>query len=1421
MSDPRSPDSAVGSVVESFLERFRKGERPALSELVAGHPDLADQLLEIIPALVELEQLGGPAGSYSGSRADGVVAPEAGHPESLGEYKILRRIGVGGMGVVYEAEHQSLKSRVALKVMHPQFRADAKYLRRFHVEARSAAGLHHTNIVSVFDYGEQAGVCYYAMQYIRGQPLDLVLADLRRLRSSGRGPGAAEELASTRDQRSAARGLMTGRFAAGSAAVAIAATGPIETTLLIPRRAAEDSNGEGSGGPGEPPSFASTSLGGPVEGRYYRQIARVCAQAADALDYAHRAGVLHRDIKPSNLLLDALGNIWVTDFGLAKLEGGEDISRSQDLVGTLRYMAPERFRGVSGRGGDIYALGATLYELATLRPAFEGTDQVRLIDRIVHEPPERPRAIDRRVPRDLETIVLKALAKDPSDRFGSARELAEELRKFVVGHPIRSRPITSAERFYRWCRRNPWLAAANISAAALTTALAISSTIAAKVYHDGQERYAASEVRGRERLFEALASQARASRFSRQVGQRFGSLEAISEAVKIGRELGMPAARFDRLRDEAIASLMLPDMKPAGPTAKLPQGMKRWDVSGGMTRYAFIDRDGTIVVRSLGDDREVARFDDKDGGELGAFGFSPDGRFLAVQHDDTLSVRDVDLKTLACSIPGVHAFSFRPDSRRVAATVKGGAVLVRDLVTGQTRRWEGLEDALVPVYRPDGAEIAFTFKGRPTTCRILDAETGRQLHAIPIPHGEAFAWSPDGSTLAFLQESEGKVLLFHAARGERGATIELPPFSGGTNIGFLPAGTLLATDSWDERLRLWDPASGRERLAMTGGDRLIFDREGRFLVRHGLEVGPWRVDPAAEYVTLKYASNRNLNYARTSIHRDGRLVSVGTDHGVILWDLARKAELGFLPIGMAWHSAFEPSGDLITNGDTGLLRWPVRVAPTGGEVRIGPPRIVSPRGSDCAIAFDRTGRIVAAAGHSYASVVMDGRTIHLTDQPDCRGVSLSPDARWLATTYHGSSPARFWSLPDGTPAFTFEEGVDAKFSPDGRWLVSSTTHSNSSRIWEVGSWRQVRQIEGDFQAFSPDGRLGIFRDMNYAFAIVEIATGRALARFEAPDQHRFDWFLFSPDGSRLVATTKEPPSTVVVDLRLIRRGLDDLKLDWDAPAFPEFDPARPDLPPLALAPVDYGHLSGHLEHFSEDAAALADRYTGRIQRNPEDVDAYHHRAHALSKLNRPAEALKDLSKAISLTPSDAHLLDVRARLLYFGFRKTEPAIADLEAALKLDPSRSTTREFLAERCNEYAWTLVRKSPSAADLGRALALSLRAVELAPGQQESLNTRGVALYRARQFAEAVTILEESLKAGKGQFDAFDLYFLAMSHHRLGHREEARRCLDLAKAWVSRQGSLSDQYIRELADFRREAEAVLTGPVGELPDDVFQRP
>ncbi len=452
-------------IAEEYLERRRRGERPTAVEYAARHPELAARILELFPALELMEGLKPtPAEvvelSDDADAGIGKLARRTGL-RTLGEYTLIRELGRGGMGIVYEAEHQSLKSRVALKVMHARFRTDRSYVRRFQTEARAAAKLHHTNIVPVFDYGEQDGVCYYAMQCIVGVGLEWVLEDVRRLRGASgldtepglaSAPGTLAGLAAA-NSGSISRSLVTGQFTAAGAATSKALVAPASGSPTPADAATFNPTAHGDG-------EASMSFAGQPDSVYFREVARLGAQAADALEYAHKQGVIHRDIKPQNLLLDAHGNVWITDFGLAKLADADDLSHSRELVGTMRFMAPERFRGVTSPQGDIYSLGAALYELLTLTPAFGERDQARLSDQIAHDEPAPLRAHDRRIPRDLETLVLKALAKDPRDRFASAGELADELRRYLESRPIRSRPVALPERAWRWAKRSPGLAAA-------------------------------------------------------------------------------------------------------------------------------------------------------------------------------------------------------------------------------------------------------------------------------------------------------------------------------------------------------------------------------------------------------------------------------------------------------------------------------------------------------------------------------------------------------------------------------------------------------------------------------------------------------------------------------------------------------------------------------------------------------------------------------------------------------------------------------------------------------------------------------------------------------------------------------------------------------------------------------------------------
>jgi serine/threonine protein kinase/Flp pilus assembly protein TadD len=374
----------VERLAEEFLQRHRRGEQPSVTEYADRYPDLAEEIRDVFPTLLVLEEVAPRNLDPALPRC--LPGAEDQPLQQLGDYRILREVGRGGMGIVYEAEHQTLRRHVALKVLPAGSARDALCLERFEREARAAARLHHTNIVPVFDVGTWDGIHYYAMQFIDGQGLDEVL---RSLRQSGAGATPASD------------------------------------------------------------SGLSASSGPP----YYRSVARIGLQVAEALAYAHTQNILHRDIKPANLLLDLQGTVWVTDFGLAKQEG-DDLTKTGDVLGTLRYMAPERFSGTADQRSDLYSLGLTLYELLCLRAAFEETDRGHLVKQITETDPPRPTSVDPRLPRDLETIVLKSMAKEPGRRYQSARELADDLQRFLADRPIRARRSGVWEHAWRWCRRN-------------------------------------------------------------------------------------------------------------------------------------------------------------------------------------------------------------------------------------------------------------------------------------------------------------------------------------------------------------------------------------------------------------------------------------------------------------------------------------------------------------------------------------------------------------------------------------------------------------------------------------------------------------------------------------------------------------------------------------------------------------------------------------------------------------------------------------------------------------------------------------------------------------------------------------------------------------------------------------------------------
>jgi serine/threonine protein kinase/Flp pilus assembly protein TadD len=417
----RLEDSAVIGAVQEYLAELEAGRRPDRQQFLDRYPGIADALAECLDALEFMHTAAPSAWPVGDSPQPSAATLYAGTP--LGDFRILREIGRGGMGVVYEAEQVSLGRHVALKVLPFAATLDPRQLQRFKNEAQAAAHLHHTNIVPVHYVGCERGVHFYAMQHIDGQSLAALIRELRLLDGV---PAAAE-----------------GSSAGGALAL---------TSL------------PGPAGPHSPPAETTPGAAAALATErstkhpsYLRTVASLGVQAAEALEFAHELGVVHRDIKPANLLVDARGHLWITDFGLAHCQGNPGLTMTGDLVGTLRYMSPEQAlarRGQVDHHTDIYSLGVTLYELLTLEPAFAGQDRQELLQQIALAEPRPPRRLNRAIPVELETIVLKAMARNPQERYASAQELADDLKRFLEDRPIRARRPTLLERAARWSRRH-------------------------------------------------------------------------------------------------------------------------------------------------------------------------------------------------------------------------------------------------------------------------------------------------------------------------------------------------------------------------------------------------------------------------------------------------------------------------------------------------------------------------------------------------------------------------------------------------------------------------------------------------------------------------------------------------------------------------------------------------------------------------------------------------------------------------------------------------------------------------------------------------------------------------------------------------------------------------------------------------------
>jgi eukaryotic-like serine/threonine-protein kinase len=1124
-------EERLADQVADLADRIARGEAIDLGSFGAAHSGGSEALQRLLPAIRWLSELG------DGDPAGGDLAWLARPADVLGDFRIGREIGRGGIGVVYEARQLSLGRLVALKVLPPSSRLDPRQLRRFETEAQAAAALQHPNIVPVFAYGNESGVPYLAMRLIEGRNLAEVVRDLRRRNGSG----------------------------------------------LPPREAAE-----------------------------------LARQAAEALDYAHRHDVLHRDIKPSNFLVDEDHRLWIADFGLARVRGDSDLTASGDVLGTLRYLSPEQAKGrrgvVDGRT-DVYALGATLYELLTLRPVFDGDDRAELLIRIALEEPRFSRKLDAAIPLDLKTIVLKAMAKDPAERYATAGELAGDLALFLADQPIRARPPTAVARASRWARRH-WKA---VAAAGLMAAVLLTGLVGASLWSNARLRSInrrleeeidrsdrlAREARDQARLSErhATGAQIRLTAQAVDAGQAERAQEILRD-IPINGGGGVPRSfawryLWHRARREVVTlagptpnfgyMALSPDGKILATTDPTDGLVLRHAATGApirslapgsdpLGRPAF-SPDGALVAAvqttagppaangitawEVASGRRLARLPAARGPDGCRCGFLPGGALLVtvfglneVPSEFSSAwdlARDPGRPRLLARFDGMPAARMDWNGGDLLTLESRAKATLRDPITATTVRAfdiDGPDQRITAAACTAGAEMVAAVSGPPWRLTVWDGKTGRRLasHAVP-PDIVRLTISPGGAILAAVDIRQDVYLIERRSGAARRIVSEKTHHPRLPEVAFSRDGTRLAIalssrpeEGDPSPVSLWDPATGRMLSTLPGrGEEpqsVLFTPDGRsLLVSSRSSVRLWRLpggDPGAD---RQPAGHKNEAWA-VVFAPDGRVVATGSDDSepdptIKHWDPATGRLIRAWAGGEGTVSslAFAPDGRVLASGHL-ALRGNVRI----WDAATGRLRATLEGHTDRvrAVAFAPDGRLLASASSDGTVRTWDADT--WCERQVLRGhgdtvhaVAFAPDGRALASAGN-EGDIRLWDLrTDGRTSLSRAlhnrtNLMALAYSPDGRLIAAADT-LGSIAVWDLATATPLRLIHGDGDelrqlAFAPDGTALAAAGIKGTIRLWDPITGQELLGLAA-NRARVNGLAFSPDGSILASAAHD------------------------------------------------------------------------------------------------------------------------------------------------------------------------------------------------------------------------------------------------------------------------------------------------------------
>ncbi|MHB8969188.1 MAG: protein kinase domain-containing protein [Pirellulaceae bacterium] len=1046
---PTGAEGEIARLCEEISDRLRRGETVDMDDYVARWPHHADELRQILPAMQMMAGL-----RIETRRAAAAAGTERGEVnEALGDFRLVRELGRGGMGVVYEAQQLSLRRRVALKVLPFASVLDSRQLRRFQNEAQAAAMLHHPRIVPVYGVGCDRGVHYYAMQLINGPTLADVI---RQLRSQvGLDPPHAIPV----DTMPPA---------------AHENFGDVDAATRGPSKPGENDAAPGAGRKSSssttaPQGILSTSRNH-RSWSFVRAAVQLGIDVAEALDYAHQEGVLHRDIKPGNLLLGERGQVWVTDFGLARVESDPALTATGDLVGTLRYMSPEQALGdrvTIDHRTDIYSLGATLYELLTLQPLFAGEDRQTLLRQVAFEEPRRLRQVERNLPAAVETILLKALAKSPQERYATAGALAEDLRRFLEQKPIRARRPSLLDRGAKWALRNRHLMAvgtAGLMVAVVT--LAVANLLIWREQHKTQVALDAAvtersnTAREGQRATELAADLQRHLYVSNirlveqfaKAGQRGRLTEQLNDFRAADRHGGLRGFEWyywwHRCRADSLLVLPGHERDVEG-LAFFPDGRRF------ATCAARLVRIWDLTTGTMLQELRVPK------GLLNAVAISPDGKQLASTSQTRLYFWELSNGRLTHELVGnVSA----PATLHFTAD---GSTLIGIDRTGLGRFWDldrSVVTRVVAIHAQGGAQYAWNINdwlvataATGDVVRIMVLDRARST-LIPILEGLVISlrFSTDGQFLT-CATADGQIRVLQVQSLQIVQSIQLP------------VNTIVCAD-FDVRCETLVTVDDKEQGQV------------------------WSVRSGECLACISSLPARTCRFAS-----DGQtVVAIGPDGFVGLWQPFLSSSVN--PSGHAretWSVVFSPDGRLLASGsdDETVRLWNVSDATE--------PRIL--RGHQATVtgvAFSPDGKTLASASLD-ASVklwqVADGeekKTLRGHPQRVC-SLAFSPSGRWLAS---GGDEVIIWDVLTGKEVTRVLEVADRRinglcFSPDGS-MLAVVGSSNLAQLVDTRNWRVLQSLDHVDEvwsvAFSPDGRSLAIGDKAGNLSIWNAVDGKLL-----------------------------------------------------------------------------------------------------------------------------------------------------------------------------------------------------------------------------------------------------------------------------------------------------------------------------------------